>query len=302
MTNKLKLTILLTIFLWASAFVGIREGLHGYSPEGLALFRYMIASVCMAIIYLKLPHRNVMPWKDRLKLFAIGVIAIGVYNITLNYGELIVPSGVSSFIVSQSPLITAILAMLFLGESFTVLRACGFFISLIGITIIAIGDMHGFNWDVSLMYVLIATVSGGLYTVLQKPFLKKYHAVEATTYVFWGGTLFLMIYFPHLKFDLTHASWLETSTVVYLGIFPAAIAYVGWTYILANMPASRAVSYLYAMPFVATFLGWICLAEVPVIWTLFGGLIAITGVWMVNLSYQSSATPSQSKVSDQIPN
>jgi len=143
----------------------------------------------------------------------------------------------------------------FLGETLNFIRICGFVISLFGVVLIAVGKAHGFQWHISLGFVLIATISGALYTVLQKPFLKKYHPIEVTMHVFWGGTIFLLMYWPHLIFELLHASWQVTATVIYLGIFPAAIAYVGWTYILSHMPASRAVSYLYAMPFVATFLG-----------------------------------------------
>lgn len=285
-THKIKLIIVGTIFLWASAFVGIREGLHTYSPEGLALFRYLVASICMAFFYYRLSDKKKIFWPDKCILLAIGIIGIGIYNISLNYGELTVPSGIASFIVSQSPIFTTILAVIFLGESLTPLRVLGFVVSLLGVSVIAFGQTHGVHWSISFLYVLIATCAGGLYTVFQKPFLRKYHPVEATTYVIWGGTLFLMLYFPALKHDFNHASFSSTLTIIYLGIFPAAIAYVGWTHILSQMPASRAVSYLYTMPFVATFLGWICLGEVPVIWTLIGGLLAIIGVWLVNYSYQ----------------
>jgi hypothetical protein len=34
----------LSVLLWASAFAGIRVGLHGYTPGHLALLRLLIAS------------------------------------------------------------------------------------------------------------------------------------------------------------------------------------------------------------------------------------------------------------------
>jgi drug/metabolite transporter (DMT)-like permease len=117
--------------------------------------------------------------------------------------------------------------------------------------------------------------------------LKKYHAIEATTYIIWGATLFLMLYVSHLQHDIANASWLTTLTVVYLGIFPAAIAYIAWSYVLAEIPASQAVSFLYFTPFVATLIGWIWLGEVPVWMSLAGGLCAIAGVWLVNHSYKN---------------
>lgn len=286
MTYKTKIAIAITIFLWASGFVGIRAGLQGYSPEGLALFRYLIASVCMAIIYYRMPSRNTIRTLDALALMGVGVIGIGVYNITLNYGELTVSSGMASFITSQAPIITTILAIVFLGERANKFRILGFLISIAGVALIAMGENAGLTLDTSILYILIATLAAGLYSVLQKPFLKRYHAIEVTTYIIWGATLFLSIYTKQLQYDLMHATLNTTLTVVYLGIFPAAIAYLAWSYVLAQIPASRAVSFLYFMPFVATLLGWLCLDEVPILMSVIGGLLAISGVWIVNQSYR----------------
>src|SRR3990167_1569943 len=190
-----------------------------------------------------------------------------------------------SFITSQSPIITTIIAVLFLGEQLNAMRCLGFLVSVFGVALIAMGEIGGFKWDMGITYVLLATLAAGCYSVLQKPFLKKYHIIEATTYVIWGGTLFLAIYTPQLQHDLLTASFDATLTVVYLGIFPAAIGYLGWSYVLADIPASKAVSFLYFMPFLATLLGWLCLDEVPVWLSLVGGILAIGGIWLINRSY-----------------
>ena len=124
---------------------------------------------------------------------------------------------------------------------------------------------------------------------MQKPYLKKYHPIEATTYVVWGGTLFLLSFYPQMRHDVMRASWHATLVVAYLGIFPASIAYIAWSYVLRNAGAvTHAVSYLYIMPFVAALMGWLFLGETPAMLTVFGALIAIAGVWLVNRSFASS--------------
>lgn len=295
-SHKTKVALFITILLWASAFVGIREGLKTYSPEGLALLRYLIASVCMGIMYFRLPVRNQMSFKDICALLIVGALGIGVYNITLNYGELVISSGMASFIISQSPIITTICAMIFLGERLNLLRVIGFLVSVAGVALIAFGEVGGFKWDISITYILLATFVGGCYSILQKPFLKKYHAIEATTYVIWGGTLFLLMYTPRLHHDLMGASIVTTLTIAYLGIFPAAIGYVAWNYALAEIPASRAVSFLYFMPFLAMLLGWLLLGEVPVLLSVGGGIVAMLGVWLVNYSYQQQRLATTEKM------
>lgn len=285
MSYKIKFSLILAIILWASAFVGIRAGLNGYSPEGLALLRYLVASICMAIVYYRLPQRNMMSFRDMLGLMFVGALGIGVYNLTLNHSELVISSGMASFITSQSPIITTIFAMAFLGEQINGLRISGFIVSILGVALIAAGEVGGFKWDTSITYILLATLAGSCYTIMQKPFLKKYHAIEATTYVIWGGALFLALYAPKLQHDLMHVSLMETLTVVYLGVFPAAVGYLAWSYVLSEMPVARAASFLYFIPFVATLMGWICLGEIPAILSVAGGLLAIVGVWLVNQSY-----------------
>lgn|SRR3990167_7291207 len=285
MSNKTKIAMVMAIFLWASAFVAIRAGLRVYSPEGLALLRYLIASACMAVIYYRLPQKSLLRIRDVVALLSIGGVGIGIYNLTLNYGELSISSGMTSFITSQSPIITTIFAVVFFGEKINLLRCLGFTISIGGVVLIAFGEIGSLKWDMGMTYVLLATLAAGCYSILQKPFLKKCHAIEATTYVIWGGTLFLAIYTPQLQHDLLTASLNATLTVIYLGVFPAAIGYLAWSYVLADIPASKAVSFLYFMPFVATLLGWLCLGEVPVWLSLVGGILAICGIWLINQSY-----------------
>lgn len=286
MSLSIRLALVIAITLWASAFVGIRVGLHGYSPEGLALLRYLIASCIMAIVYFRLPARSRMPMKDRLMLLLTGILGIGVYNITLNHGEQVIASGVASFITSQSPIITTVIAVAFLGERLNAARVLGFSVSLLGVILIAHGVLGGLRFDLSLMYILLATVSGSCYTIMQKPYLKKYHVIEATTYVMWGGTLFLLLYWPMLVHDLPRASMVSTITVVYLGVFPAALGYLAWSYALSHIPASRAVSFLYFLPVVTTAMGWLFLNEVPTLVSLFGGFLTIAGVYVINHSYR----------------
>lgn len=286
MSLKTKLALAVAILLWSSAYAAIRAGLQEYSPEGLALLRYLIASGCMGLVYFRLPARTKMTKRDIVALLGVGAVGIGFYNITLNYGEMFISSGMASFIISQSPIVTAIIAIIFLGEQITLLSVLGFLVSLLGIAFIAMGELGEFKWTTSLACILLATLAGGCYSILQKPFLKKYHAIEATTYVIWGGTLFLLYYLPELQHDVMHASLKTTLTVAYLGIFPAAIGYLAWSYALSEIPASRAASFLYFSPFISLLLGWVWLAEVPVMLSVVGGLLAIMGVWIVNHSYK----------------
>jgi drug/metabolite transporter (DMT)-like permease len=67
----------------------------------------------------------------------------------------------------------------------------------------------------------------------------------------------------------------------YLGVFPGAIAYLGWSYVFARGPAARTATLLYLIPVLAIFIAWVWLREVPKVIALIGGAIALAGVFLV---------------------
>lgn len=141
---------------------------------------------------------------------------------------------------------------------------------------------HTFHIQAGFFYLLVSMMISGLYSIIQKPFLKKYHALEVTSYIIWGATLLLLIYTPEMISNIQTASLHATLAVIYLGVFPATAGFIAWSYGLQEMPASQAVNYLYFMPIIATLTGWIWLGETPALLSLMGGLIALLGVWIVS--------------------
>jgi len=280
--KKTALALFITLVLWASAFAGIRAGLKSYEPGHLALLRFLVASLFL-LFYgahkkVRMPDR-----KDIPMLLVIGLFTITIYHALLSYGEVTVSAGAASLIIGSGPIFTALLAYFFLKEKLKPWGWVGIFISFIGVGLISMGEGNGISFDPRAILVLLAAFSTSLSFVLQKPYLKKYKFVELTVYTFLSGTFFLLIFLPGFVNDIRTASIGATLSVIYLGIFPAGIAYLTWTYVLAKMPVSILSSFLAVSPFFSIIIAWIWLGEIPGIISVIGGIIAILGVTLVNI-------------------
>lgn len=291
------LAFAVAILAWSSSYTGIRIGLTQYSPGSLALLRYASASITMALIYCRLPHRSGLKWKDVPYLFCLGAIGFAFYNVTLNHGEITVQAAIAGFLISLIPIGMIILSRIFFKEKSTLRALIGISISFIGIVLICIGESKGITFNFGVIYILCSVVAGSIYSTFQKPMLTRYHPIEFAAYTIWGGTLALAIYTPHLYQELPHASLKATLWGVYLGIVPAALGYMSWSYVLRYVPTAKAGSALYIVPIISIFLGWIFINEIPNWLSLTGGLIALVGAIVVNYQKKTKKHTAQSKMS-----
>jgi len=274
---KIVIALSLTIIFWASAFVAIRVALTSYPPAHLAVLRYLIASFLLFLVAIFKPIKK-PELKDYPGIFLTGFLGITVYHLALNYGELYITASSASFIINAVPILTALLAIIFLNEKLKKYGWVGMTISFIGVTLIILGEGEEFKFNNGGLLVLLASVSQGAFFVLQKPYLKKYHPLDFSTYIIWAGTLFLLILIPGLGNTIQTASLLDTLSVMYLGVFPAVVAYVLFAYVLSKSSAVKSTSFLFLIPVVTIIISWVWLNEFPTFISLIGGLIATLGV------------------------
>lgn len=275
--NAVIAALIATLF-WSSAFVGIRVGLEEFSPMTLALLRFLVASIFL-FIYIKVRKIKLfLDYKDIPIHLLCGLSGVFFYNVALNNGEMTVTGPTASMIISFMPVTTAIISYIFLKEKITLIGWIGVIIGFSGIFLITLASKEGINFDYGAFLILISALSASIYTTLQKYLVKKYGAVRSVTYAIWFGTIPFLFWSNELVVKLSQVSTSAIYTGIYLGIFPAAIAYILWSTSLKTLSATKTATFLYLNPVFTIIISYFWIKELPNVTDILGGFIVLSGV------------------------
>ncbi|MYZ36117.1 EamA family transporter [Streptomyces sp. SID4917] len=267
-----------TVVLWASAFVSIRSAGAAYSPGALALGRLLFGALVLGTVCLV--RREGLPPRAAWPGIAVsGVLWFGLYMVALNWGEQEVDAGTAAMIVNIGPVLMALLGVRLLGETLPPRLVAGMGVSFAGA--VAVGLSMSGDGRASVLGVLLCLLAAVAYAsgvVAQKPSLARASALQATTFGCLVGAVACLPFAGQLVHEAGSAPLPATLNMVYLGVFPTALAFTTWAYALARTTAGRMGATTYAVPALVVLMSWLFLDEVPGLFTLAGGALCLAGV------------------------
>lgn len=228
------------------------------------------------------------PWPHRLfdyfHIAVVGILIHGVYLGGVFYAISVgVNAGLSALIVSLQPLVTVLLAALFLAESVTVPKLTGIALGLAGVSMVIFDDglnlSHIVPLGIAACIVSLLAISTG--TVYQKRFCSDIALLPSVCVQFTANTIFMLslaypfetmqiIWTPDFVFAL---SWLVL--VLSLG----AVLLLMW--LIKRGDAGRVASLFYLVPPFAAVEAWWLFNETLSEIALFGMALCVVGVAVV---------------------
>lgn len=279
---KILLAMAFVVGCWAYSPTGIHIGLQAYDPGHLALLRFLLASLFMAVIAgfkgIHLPRLQDLPL-----LFALGFFAVSLHHVVLNIGQQSVSAGASSVLAQSTPLFSTLLARFLFKDRVSVWRWGCVLLGLVGVVIVVSGDRGLGSIDAHGLLILLAAVSWSVYFALQKHHARRYDGLTLVCYTVWSGTLLLLIYLPGLVDSVINAPLRVQWAVLGLGVFPSALAYLAWAFVLKHVDLSRATMTLYLIPPTAMGIASVGLGERPTLLVLVGSAVVLISVLALNL-------------------
>lgn len=270
------------------SFLFAKIALDYANPLDTLTFRFAASFLAMSIPvafgWVKLAYRGKPVYK--VLLLAI-TYPLGFFTLQ-TFGLKHATSAEGGILYAFTPVVTMILASLYLKERTTVLQKLSILLSVFGVVFIFV--MKGSSIDLSnltgISLLLLTCVAFAGYTVLARPLLKQFSAAEITYLILGiGFVVFLVITFAQHAFDGTlHQLWAPLasgtfiSAILYLGVVSSLGTALMSIYILSKMEASRMSVFANLSTIVSMTAGAMYLGEEVTVYHVIGSALIIAGV------------------------
>ncbi len=276
--------------LWGGTFIAGRVISADLPPATAGFIRFIFASVALLIAVHFSEGLGVLKRVTRrqwIGTFVLGLTGIMLYNICFFNALKYMPASRTSLFIALNPVVTLILAALFFKDRITLTRWFGVLLALIGVLVVVThGDLSQLagSFGIGELSMIAAVSVWAIYTLQGRTLLRELSPLVTTLLAaLWGTLLLALCAIPELpSLHIQHFTFEVWAGLFYLGVFGTAVGFVWYYQGVARIGAAKTVIFNNLVPVFGVLLGWLLLDEKLTASLIVGGLLAITGVFLVN--------------------
>ncbi len=278
---------LLNSFLWGTTFICSRYLMKNGSVDAItvSLIRFSIGS-CVLFLLGAVFYRDKIfkvNKKDLVELASLGALGVGAVSVLIFAGQKSATAINSALVIELNPIMILFLG-LWAGEKIKKFQYIGICLGLLG-CLIAIGiikpsgisiETHHINGE---LILLLAGICWACYTVFSKKITQRLGGFVAISWIMLATAVELFIIRLFIPYNYINPHGTETWMVIlYLSIFPTAIAYFAWSEAMTKIKLSLLNITQYLTPVFTIILAWILLGESMSALNIVGACMVLLGV------------------------
>lgn len=277
MTPRDLLDLTLLAALWGGSFLFMRYAVPDFGVVPLIWLRVALASICLLPLLLMKRQFGALR-RQAGALTVMGLFNSGLPFLLIAWATLSITAGLASIMNAMTPVFTALIGALWLGDRLDGRRSLGLLLGLAGVALLAADKADfrpgGSGWAIVAM--LLATACYGFAANHTRRYLQGVPALVNATGTQLVSALVLLP--PALW------SWPERMpglgpwlAALVLGVACSALAYLLFFRLIARVGASRAVTVTFLVPVFGTLWGALFLGEPVTVSMLAGGAVVLLG-------------------------
>ncbi len=286
------LLAILTIAIWGVTFVNTKVLLQqGLQPTEIFLIRFVLAYFCIWPI----SPKSIKPqkWTDELWFFILGLVGGTIYFIAENTALALTYVNNVSFIVCTAPLITMLLAILFVKSvKATLPLTIGSAVALVGVGMVIYNGHFVLQLNpLGDLLALAAAFSWAIYSLVIKKVSSQYSATFITRKVFFYGIITIL---PILLLSDWQFPWEQLqkpivwANLLFLSVVASFLCFLWWSIAVKKLGALATSNYVYLNPVTTIIASALFLDEPMTAMAYAGSALILIGVFVANHKIEES--------------
>jgi drug/metabolite transporter (DMT)-like permease len=279
-----------TSILWGTTWVASKIGVADMPALQIAYIRQFIAGACFVLFFmitqkLPFPNKKQLGWITLLSILMF-VMANGLSTWSLKY----IPTGLSALVGALYPLSVVILERVFFkSRGINTLTIIGLILGIGGTFIVFYENAfsshpEGFWFGVALSVSAMLAWSVGTMVIVRNALQMNPYYATGWQMLISSFLLFIFAEVTRQEIPFKAISWKAWGAIGYLVIVGSLISFAAFIYSMKKLPAAISSLYAYINPLVAMLVAHWVLGEKLTINILWGALVTLLGVFMVNYS------------------
>ncbi len=267
--------LLLLAAIWGGSFLFLRIATPHFGPVPLVDLRLALgALVLVPFLWRERARFPLWRWPQ---LAAIGLINTLIPFLLFAWGAERAPAGVSAIVNSMAVPFAALAAFTLFGERIGGWRLAGLLGGLVGVAVLASGDLAGASLGPAVAAGAMAALFYGVSANLVKRYLADLPPVAVAAATLGSGTVLLAPF----------AAWTWPSApipaqawwcAIAIGIVCTGIAFAFYFRLIQRVGAPRATTVTYLVPIFGVLWAWLALGEPLTISMAVGGALILGGM------------------------
>ena len=274
--------------LWGFSFMASKVGQEHVKPFVLLAYRFDIAILLLSIPVLLGRQKIKLRGKKIVPLLLLGFMEPCIYFIGEQYGIRLTNSAFSGVMIAVIPIVTLIMAAVFLKDRPTTPQWIFSLLSIAGIIVITLAENGGGELSaIGVLCLVLAVVAGSAYSVISRGISDEFSVYERTYIMQIMGAVFYTtlalieqggdvaaIIAPAANLDFVLAA-------LYLSIGASVLGYTLFNYAVSNAPMANVMSLCNLTTVISVIAGIVILGEPFSIVSIIAMLAVLVGIWGV---------------------
>jgi drug/metabolite transporter (DMT)-like permease len=278
-----EISLMLAAFFWGANYAATKYAAEFIPPLLIVALRFAVGGVLMFCLLRLLEYADRLEPKDFLPLVGLGCLGVVIGQTAFTFGVSMTSAANTGLIFATAP-IWGLLLGLMLGLERPAWRGiAGVVLSILGVGIVSYEGLGTEGTSLAGdLFVLVAAMAFGSYTVLSMPVLERHSPLTVATYsLLFGGLVLLLLSSPYLiglKWgSVGSGAW---AAVAFSAVLATAFSFSAWQTGVSRIGANRVLVYQYLITVTGVASGIVFFNEVLGTEKLVGGVVILVGVYL----------------------